>query len=140
MITSLFVYIVASAVLSSLVIVIVLVLGTNSAETEKLSSYECGFEPFGDARESFDITFYLVGRLFRIFDIEIAFLFPWSVLVLTGSKLLIWLIFAFSFILIIGFALEMKLGVLDWKWKTTALVALTPCVSTTAANNHNERL
>lgn len=76
MITSLFVYIVASAVLSSLVIVIVLVLGTNAAETEKLSSYECGFEPFGDARESFDITFYLVGRLFRIFDIEIAFLFP----------------------------------------------------------------
>ena len=140
MITSLFVYIVASAVLSSLVIVIVLVLGTNAAETEKLSSYECGFEPFGDARESFDITFYLVGRLFRIFDIEIAFLFPWSVLVLTGSKLLIWLIFSFSFILIIGFALEMKLGVLDWKWKTTALVALTPCVSTTALNNHDERL
>jgi NADH-quinone oxidoreductase subunit A len=74
--TALFVYILASAGLASLVIVLVLVLGTNQAQTEKLSSYECGFEPFGDARESFDITFYLVGLLFRIFDIEIAFRFP----------------------------------------------------------------
>jgi len=132
MITSLFVYIVASACLASLVVVLVLVLGTNAAETEKLSSYECGFEPFGDARESFDITFYLVGRLFRIFDIEIAFLFPWSVLVLTGSKLLVWLIFSFSFVLIVGFALEMVRGVLDWKWKSISLFMLTDCVSTDA--------
>jgi NADH-quinone oxidoreductase subunit A len=76
MISALFVYILASAALGSLVIVLVLILGTNPAETEKLSSYECGFEPFGDARESFDITFYRVGLRFRIFDIEIAFLFP----------------------------------------------------------------
>jgi len=118
------VYILASAVLSSIVVILVRILGTNQAETEKLSSYECGFEPFGDSRESFDVTFYLVGLLFRIFDIEIAFRFPWSVLVLSGSKVLIWLIFAFSRILIIGFGLEMKLGVLDWKWKTVSVITL----------------
>lgn len=76
MITSLFVYIRASAALASLVVVLVLILGIGSGETEKRSSYECGFEPYGDARESFDIHFYLVGMLFLIFDIEIAFLFP----------------------------------------------------------------
>lgn len=136
--TALFVYILASAVLASLVIVLVLVLGTNQAQTEKLSSYECGFEPFGDARESFDITFYLVGLLFRIFDIEIAFRFPWSVLVLSGSKLLLWLILAFSLILIVGFGLEMKLGVLDWKWKsTTTLVLMTYCDLINDSNNKN---
>ena len=136
--TALFVYILASAVLASLVLILVLVLGTNQAQTEKLSSYECGFEPFGDARESFDITFYLVGLLFRIFDIEIAFRFPWSVLVLSGSKLLLWLILAFSLILIVGFGLEMKLGVLDWKWKsTTTLLAMTYCELINDSNNKN---
>ena len=136
--TALFVYILASAVLASLVLILVLVLGTNQAQTEKLSSYECGFEPFGDARESFDITFYLVGLLFRIFDIEIAFRFPWSVLVLSGSKLLLWLILAFSLILIVGFGLEMKLGVLDWKWKsTTTLLSMTYCELINASKNKN---
>jgi len=136
--TALFVYILASAVLASLVLILVLVLGTNQAQTEKLSSYECGFEPFGDARESFDITFYLVGLLFRIFDIEIAFRFPWSVLVLSGSKLLLWLILAFSLILIVGFGLEMKLGVLDWKWKsTTTLLSMTYCELINDSKNKN---
>lgn len=125
--TALFVFIRASAALSSLVIILVLVLGTNAAQSEKLSSYECGFEPFGDSRQRFDISYYLVGLLFRIFDIEIAFRFPWSVLVLSGSKLLLWLILAFSLILIIGFGLEMKLGVLDWKWKSTTLMSMTYC-------------
>lgn len=124
--TALFVYILASAVLASLVILLVLALGTNEAMEEKLSSYECGFEPFSNARDTFDITFYLVGLLFLIFDVEIAFLFPWAVLVLEGSKSLLWAIFAFSFILIAGFVLEMKLGVLDWKWKTTSRFSLIP--------------
>jgi NADH-quinone oxidoreductase subunit A len=127
--TALFVYILASAILSSLVLILVLALGTNEAAGEKLSSYECGFEPFSNARDTFDITFYLVGLLFLIFDIEIAFLFPWAVLVLSGSKALLWLIFAFSFILIAGFILEMKLGVLDWKWKSTSWVVFHACAS-----------
>ena len=62
--------------LASLVLVLVLALGPNHPEAEKLSSYECGFEPFSDARDQFDISFYLVGLMFLIFDVEVAFLFP----------------------------------------------------------------
>jgi NADH-quinone oxidoreductase subunit A len=76
MTTALFVYILASACLASLVVVLVLVLGINSPEAEKFSAYECGFEPFGDSRETFDVQYYLVGIMFLIFDIEVAFLFP----------------------------------------------------------------
>lgn len=123
MTTALLVYIIASTVLCSLVVGLVLLLGTNQAEAEKLSAYECGFEPFGDARDTFDVQYYLVGLLFLVFDIEIAFLFPWAVLISMGSKLLLWLVLFFSFILIIGFVLEMKLGVLDWKWKTLFMFA-----------------
>lgn len=130
MINAILVYIIVAAALACIVVSLVLVLGTNQAETEKLSSYECGFEPFGSGWENFDVTFYLVGLLFRIFDIEIAFLFPWAVLVLSGSKARIWLIFVFSLILIVGFVLEMKLGVLDWKFKdSTVVFMLSNCVS-----------
>jgi len=70
------VYIIASAGLASLVLILVLVLGTNHPETEKLSAYECGFEPFSRSRQTFDVRFYLIGLMFLIFDVEIAFLFP----------------------------------------------------------------
>jgi len=129
MTTALFVFILASACLAGLVLVLVMVLGTERPQSEKRSAYECGFEPFGDAREPFDIKFYLVGLMFLVFDIEVAFRFPWAVLVLTGSKARLWLIFIFSLILIAGFVLEMKLGVLDWKQK--AVLTLSTCVSTT---------
>ena len=133
MTTALFVFILASACLAGLVLVLVMVLGTERPQTEKLSAYECGFEPFGDARESFDVKFYRVGLMFLVFDIEVAFRFPWAVLVLTGSKVRLWLIFVFSLILIAGFVLEMKLGVLDWKWKAT--LTLSNCVSTTIGSS-----
>jgi NADH-quinone oxidoreductase subunit A len=89
MATAIFIFIATAGILASLIIGLVMVLGTETPNREKLSAYECGFEPFGDARDTFDITFYLVGLLFLIFDIEIAFLFPWSVLVLMGSKTLL---------------------------------------------------
>ena len=76
MTTALFIFILASACLAGLVLVLVLVLGTNNPQVEKLSSYECGFEPFSGARQEFDVTFYLVGLMFLIFAIELAFLFP----------------------------------------------------------------
>jgi NADH:ubiquinone oxidoreductase subunit 3 (subunit A) len=117
MATAIFVFIVSAAILALIIVTLVMFLGSNNPEREKLSAYECGFEPFGDARDTFDISYYLVGLLFLIFDIEIAFLFPWSVLVVMGSKVLLWLILLFSLILIIGFILEMKMGVLDWKSK-----------------------
>jgi NADH-quinone oxidoreductase subunit A len=117
MVTALFIFIVAACVLASIIIVLVLALGANQPEREKLSAYECGYEPFGLARDTFDISYYLIGLMFLVFDIEIAFLFPWSVLVMMGSKVLLWLILLFSLILILGFVLEMKLGVVDWKSK-----------------------
>jgi len=76
MASAIFVFILSAGILASIIIALVMVLGSDSPSREKLSAYECGFEPFGDARDTFDITFYLVGLLFLIFDIEIAFLFP----------------------------------------------------------------
>ena len=81
---------------------------------EKVSAYECGFEPFDDARRRFDVRFYLVAILFIIFDLEIAFLFPWAVsLHRTGGFGLI-AMGVFLFILVIGFAYEWKKGALEW--------------------------
>jgi NADH:ubiquinone oxidoreductase subunit 3 (subunit A) len=76
MASAIFIFILSAAILSGIIIGLVMVLGSNNPEREKLSAYECGFEPFGDARDTFDIQFYLVGLLFLIFDIEVAFLFP----------------------------------------------------------------
>jgi len=76
MITALLIFIVAAMSLGGIITALVLILGQEVPSVEKVSSYECGFEPFGDARDNFDVTFYLVGLLFLIFDVEIAFLFP----------------------------------------------------------------
>jgi len=76
MATAIFIFILSAAILAGIIITLVMVLGSNNPEREKLSAYECGFEPFGEARDQFDVSFYLVGLLFLIFDIEIAFLFP----------------------------------------------------------------
>lgn len=82
-------------------------------DSEKISAYECGFEPFGDAREVFDVHFYLVGMLFIIFDIEIVFLAPW-VLSFNGSDFIFLSFLVLSLIFIIGFLFEYRLKVLDW--------------------------
>ena len=83
-------------------------------DIEKVSSYECGFNPFSDSRVKFEIRFYIVGILFIIFDLEIAYLFPWSLcldeLNLEGVVSMI----IFLFILTIGFVYEWKKGALDW--------------------------
>ena len=84
-------------------------------DSEKLSTYECGFEPFEDARMQFDIRYYLVAILFILFDLEIAFLFPWAISlgnigILGFSSMMI-----FLFILTIGFIYEWKKGALDWE-------------------------
>jgi NADH-quinone oxidoreductase subunit A len=89
MITALFIFVVSATILSGIIMSLVLILGLDNPQREKMSAYECGFEPFGDSRDAFDVQFYLVGLLSLIFDIEIAFRFPWSVLVLMGSKLLL---------------------------------------------------
>ena len=90
-------------------------VGPNKPDKEKLSAYECGFEPFEDARVKFDVRFYLVAILFIIFDLEVAFLFPWaislSLIGLTGyfSMML------FLLILTVGFIYEWKKGALEWE-------------------------
>ncbi|MDC0052114.1 NADH-quinone oxidoreductase subunit A [bacterium] len=83
-------------------------------DPEKLSAYECGFEPFNDSRMPFDVRFYLVAILFIIFDLEIAFLFPWAISLGNLGELGFWSMMLFLFILTIGFIYEWKKGALDW--------------------------
>ena len=83
-------------------------------DPEKLSAYECGFEAFGDSRMEFDVRFYLVAILFIIFDLEIAFLFPWAISLGNLGVLGFWSMMIFLFILTIGFIYEWKKGALDW--------------------------
>ena len=84
-------------------------------DPEKLSAYECGFEAFDDSRMEFDVRFYLVAILFIIFDLEIAFLFPWAVSLGAIGLLGFSSMMIFLFILTIGFIYEWKKGALDWE-------------------------
>ena len=83
-------------------------------DPEKLSAYECGFEAFGDSRMEFDVRFYLVAILFIIFDLEIAFLFPWAISLGNLGSLGFWSMMIFLLVLTIGFIYEWKKGALDW--------------------------
>ena len=83
-------------------------------DPEKLSAYECGFEAFGDSRMEFDVRFYLVAILFIIFDLEIAFLFPWAISLGNLGPLGFWSMMVFLLILTVGFVYEWKKGALDW--------------------------
>ena len=84
-------------------------------DPEKLSAYECGFEAFGDSRMEFDVRFYLVAILFIIFDLEIAFLFPWAISLGNIGLLGFWSMMFFLAILTIGFIYEWKKGALEWE-------------------------
>jgi NADH-quinone oxidoreductase subunit A len=84
-------------------------------DVEKLSPYECGFEPFEDARGRFDVRFYLVAILFIIFDLEVAFLFPWAVSLGNIGLLGFWSMMIFLGVLTIGFIYEWRKGALEWE-------------------------
>jgi NADH-quinone oxidoreductase subunit A len=84
-------------------------------ELEKVSAYECGFDPFGDARSKFDVRFYLVAILFIIFDLEITFLFPWAISLVSVGLAGYLSMLIFLFILTLGFVYEWKKGALDWE-------------------------
>ena len=84
-------------------------------DPEKLSAYECGFEPFNDSRMEFDIRFYLVAILFIIFDLEVAFLFPWAITLNSIGLFGFWSMMFFLFILTVGFIYEWKKGALEWE-------------------------
>ena len=87
----------------------------SNPDPEKLSAYECGFEAFDDSRMEFDVRFYLVAILFIIFDLEIAFLFPWAISLGNIGALGFWSMMIFLFILTIGFIYEWKKGALEWE-------------------------
>ena len=82
---------------------------------EKVSAYECGFEPFDDARRRFDVRFYLVAILFIIFDLEVAFLFPWAVAFGKLGATGFWSMMVFLVVLTVGFVYEWKKGALEWE-------------------------
>jgi NADH-quinone oxidoreductase subunit A len=98
-----------------LLLVLGSLLGPKAADAEKLSPYECGFEAFEDARMKFDVRFYLVAILFIIFDLEIAFLFPWALVFNDIGVSAIVAMAVFLGILVIGFVYEWKKGALEWE-------------------------
>lgn len=112
-------YILVALLISTLLAIIILGLAYflvfQEPDSEKISAYECGFQPFEDARQKFDIRFYLVAILFIIFDLEIMFLFPWSVSLFLVDFIGYWSMLIFLGILTIGFLYEWKKGALEWK-------------------------
>ena len=90
-------------------------LAPQRPDSAKLSPYECGFEAFEDSRMKFDVRFYLVAILFIIFDLEIAFMFPWAVVLEDLGVFGFWAMFVFLGILVAGFAYEWKRGAMEWE-------------------------
>jgi NADH-quinone oxidoreductase subunit A len=101
--------------LAAVILLASYVLARQRPDAEKLSPYECGFEPFEDARGRFDVRFYLVAILFIIFDLEVAFLFPWAVSLGKIGLLGFWSMMIFLGVLTIGFIYEWKKGALEWE-------------------------
>tara|TARA_B100001245_G_C22693659_1_gene338347 strand:- start:232 stop:600 length:369 start_codon:yes stop_codon:yes gene_type:complete len=96
-------------------IVLNFLFSPKNPDPEKLSAYECGFEPFNNSRIEFDVRFYLVAILFIIFDLEIAFLFPWAISLSNIGNLGFWSMMIFLVILAVGFIYEWKKGALEWE-------------------------
>lgn len=109
------IFIAIAAGLSIIMVAASYLAAKQNPDKEKLSAYECGFEAFDDSRGKFDVRFYLVSILFIIFDLEIAFLFPWAVSLGTIGVIGFWSMFTFLMVLTIGFIYEWKKGALDWE-------------------------
>ena len=101
--------------LSAVIIATSYIMATQRPDSAKLSAYECGFDAFGDARKQFDVRFYLVSILFIIFDLEVAFLFPWAVSLGHIGLLGFWSMMVFLAVLTVGFAYEWRKGALEWE-------------------------
>ena len=112
---SIILFLIIALGLSVTFIVINFIFSPKKPDPEKLSAYECGFEPFNDSRMEFDVRFYLVAILFIIFDLEIAFLFPWAISLGNIGILGFCSMMIFLFILTVGFIYEWKKGALDWE-------------------------
>ncbi|MDE2184767.1 MAG: NADH-quinone oxidoreductase subunit A [Alphaproteobacteria bacterium] len=104
-----------AAVIAIGLMVVPVVIAPKKPDPEKLSAYECGFNAFGDARTKFDVRYYLVSILFIIFDLEVAFLFPWAVTLSAMGAFAFWSMMAFLAVLTVGFIYEWKKGALEWE-------------------------
>ena len=111
---SILIYFFIALALSTILLAVPFLVGTRKADPEKISAYECGFDPFDDARGRFDIQFYLVAILFIIFDLEVAFLFPWAIVLSKIGSFGFWSMMLFLLILTVGFVYEWRKGALDW--------------------------
>ena len=109
-----FIYLVIAIILSIVIVTFSYLLVIQNPETEKLSTYECGFEPYEDARHKFDVKFYLVAILFIVFDIETMFLLPWSISLSQLNLLGFWSMIDFVIELGIGFVYIWYIGALEW--------------------------
>jgi NADH-quinone oxidoreductase subunit A len=101
--------------ISLVFLVVPFLIAPNKPDPEKLSAYECGFNAFGDARMKFDVRFYLVSLLFIIFDLEVAFLFPWAITLGKTGVFGFWSMMVFLAVLTIGFIYEWRKGALEWE-------------------------
>ncbi len=109
------VFLVIAVGLATVMVVLPRIVAKQRPDKEKLSRYECGFEAFDGARSKFDIRFYLVAILFIIFDLEIAFLFPWAIALGDIGVFGFWSMMVFLGLLTIGFIYEWKKGALEWE-------------------------
>jgi NADH-quinone oxidoreductase subunit A len=109
------VFMVIAVGLSTVLVILAFLRAPYKPDKEKLSSYECGFESFSDARFKFDVRYYLIAILFIIFDLEVAFLFPWAVSLGTIGMLGFWSMIVFLVILTVGFVYEWRKGALEWE-------------------------
>ncbi len=101
--------------LALIIVILPRLLAQANPTRDKLKSYECGFDPFGDARSKFDVRFYLVAILFIIFDLEVTFLIPWAVALKKIGHFGFWSMMVFLLVLTVGFIYEWKKGALDWE-------------------------
>ena len=109
------IFLLVTAVMGSVFIILGKLLGPSRPDAEKNSPYECGFEAFEDSRMKFDVRYYLVAILFIIFDLEIAFMFPWAVVLDQIGVFGLLAMAVFLAVLVIGFIYEWKKGALEWE-------------------------
>lgn len=109
------IFLAVAIALGAILMLAAIVIAVRNPDPEKVSAYECGFNAFDDARMKFDVRFYLVAILFIIFDLEIAFLFPWAVAFKDVSMVGFWSMMVFLAVLTAGFAYEWKKGALEWE-------------------------
>jgi NADH-quinone oxidoreductase subunit A len=107
-------HILAAAIVASAIVILSWILGKRRPTRAKLSPYECGMAPVGDARERFSVKFYLVAMLFILFDVEAVFLYPWAVILRDLKMFGFWEMMVYIGIVLVGFFYVWKKGVLDW--------------------------